>query len=541
MGIHARFVLWILVAALGQTLPAVADPVAAGERLYRDGVGVDGKPVTAMVQGDVPVSGTQLACTGCHKRSGLGASEGGKRALMVTAAALFSPQAAQPGSVVKRRLPYSDTTLARAIETGVAVDGRALDSLMPRYRLSRADMSAITAYLRTLGTQAVPGVSTDELELVTIVAASAPAHEREAVTAVLQRFAELKNGGTRNEQRRADAARRHPYGERHARGFRHWNLSVWALNGPPSDWRRQLEALYAAHPPFAVISGAVGDDWAVVHDFCERRELPCVLPLTRLAPERPANFFNVYYSSGVRLEAQVTARSILQGEDPTGARVLVVHPDDAAGRAAAEALRQALPLAAQANLVVHALAAGANQSLQDWQKILASARPSTLVAWVSASQLQGLLQADAATLPGRIYTASSFTDWQSLRAAPALESRVLHTYPYTLGAAGGYQFPREDVWLKSQGLSGLDPRAAAGALFACHATGEALAGLADNYSREYLIETLEHMLDGTNMTSLYPVTTLGTSQRYLVKGAYVVRLSPEYGAARFQQAGWIQP
>ena len=49
------------------------------------------------------------------------------------------------------------------------------------------------------------------------------------------------------------------------------------------------------------------------------------------------------------------------------------------------------------------------------------------------------------------------------------------------------------------------------------------------------------MLDGTNMTSLYPVTTLGTSQRYLVKGAYVVRLSPEYGAARFQQAGWIQP
>ena len=97
------------------------------------------------------------------------------------------------------------------------------------------------------------------------------------------------------------------------------------------------------------------------------------------------------------------------------------------------------------------------------------------------------------------------------------------------------------MWLKSQGLSGLDARAAAGALFACHATGEALAGLADNYRREYLIETLEHMLDGTSMTTLHPVTTLGTSQRYLVKGAYVVRLAPGDGAARFLQAGWIQP
>ena len=60
--------------------------------------------------------------------------------------------------------------------------------------------------------------------------------------------------------------------------------------------------------------------------------------------------------------------------------------------------------------------------------------------------------------------------------------------------------------------------------------------MADNYSREYLIETLEHMLDGSKMTTLFPVTTLGTGQRFLAKGAYVLRLAPKGDPLRYVQA-----
>jgi hypothetical protein len=516
--------------------------VAAGRRLYREGIGLDGRPVTAIVQGDVPATGSQLACAGCHKRSGLGASEGGARALAVTGPMLFGPASARPANLMPARPPYTGETLMQAIGAGRAADGRELDALMPRYRLTKADMSALTAYLRTLGAGSDPGVGATELELATIIAADAPARDREAVAAVVQRFADLKNGGTRQEQRRADASRRHLFGERHVRAFRRWKLSVWTLEGPPAGWPAQLEARYAERPPFAVISGAGGDSWSVVHDFCERQALPCILPVTRLPSETRDGYYNLYYSAGVRVDARVTARSIGQGYDEADGRVLLVHVDDARGRAARDAFVEAWPAARRSSLAVRALGAGVVPSPTEWKAILTRERPGVLVAWVEPRQLQAIASLGAAdgALPGRIYTAGSFTDWQSMQAEPSFESRVLHVYPYNLPAAGLAQFPREQVWLKSQGLEGLETLAAAQALFACHAAGEAMADMADNYSRDYLIETLEHMLDGTGMTSLFPVATLGTGQRYLVKGAYVVRLGPQGQGVRFLSGGWIQ-
>ena len=55
--------------------------------------------------------------------------------------------------------------------------------------------------------------------------------------------------------------------------------------------------------------------------------------------------------------------------------------------------------------------------------------------------------------------------------------------------------------------------------------GMSLADIQSNFSREYLLEMLEHALDGTQLTSVYPRTTMGPDQRYLTHGAYVVRLS----------------
>ena len=81
------------IAATAQSAPA--DPVSAGRRLYLEGVGHSGEPVIATVQGDVAVTGAIVACVGCHKRSGLGVSEGGRRALAITGPALFGPGARQ--------------------------------------------------------------------------------------------------------------------------------------------------------------------------------------------------------------------------------------------------------------------------------------------------------------------------------------------------------------------------------------------------------------------------------------------------------------
>jgi hypothetical protein len=520
-----------------------SDPAAAGRTLYREGIGQGGQAVTATVQGDVTVSGATLACVGCHKRSGLGTSEGGARALAVTGPSLFEPEAENRVNRALPRTLYTDETLARAIREGIAADGRVLDPLMPRYRLDDADMGALVAYLHTLGADAAPGVGETEVDIATIVSADAPAPEREAVTAVLRRFAEIKNSGTRQEQRRAAASRRHPYGEKHVRAFRNWNLSVWTLTGPPSGWPAQLDALYAKRPPFVVISGAAGDESAVIQRFCEDRELPCILPVTDLPVETGENHYTVYFSAGVRLDARITASSIAQGYDDQAGRVLLAYVDDARGRAALEAFVAAWPAPRRANLIARPIAPGSTPSYLDWKDLVHRERPDVLVAWLLPSQLQTLtsIASSTDTLPRRIYTAASFTDWRQIQALPVFEQRVLHVYPYSLPGPGLSPFPREDAWLASQGLSQLERIPAAEALFACHVTGEAMADMADNYSREYLIETLEHMLDGTGMTTVFPVTSLGTGQRFLVKGGYVARLAPAGGQARYLQAGWIQP
>jgi hypothetical protein len=414
--------------------------------------------------------------------------------------------------------------------------------MMPRYRLDADDSRALAAYLHGLGAAREPGVGEDVLELATIVAADAPAQEREAVTAVVRRFAEIKNAGSRQEQRRAEASRRHVYGEKHIRAYRRWNVSVWTLEGPPDGWPAQLDALYRARPPFAVISGTAGTDWPVVHAFCETRELPCILPVTDFAVESGDGHYTLYYSAGVRLEARVTARSISNDFADGGRKILVAYVDDARGRAALAALESELPSRLRSRIVPKAVSAGAAPDAPEWKVMLERVRPSVAVAWLSPTQLQGL--ADAATdsaLPQRIYTAATFIDWNEARARPGFEQRVLHVDPYRLARQGVSRFPREEFWLKQQGFAGLETIPAAEALFACHAVGEAMASMADNYSREYLVETLEHMLDGSRMTTLYPVTTLGTGQRFLAKGAYVLRLQADASAPRYLLSGWIQP
>lgn len=541
--IGSAFIAALILGCLAAPSRAASpDTISAGQQLYLEGIGHSGEPVIAIVQGDVQVTGATVACVGCHRRSGLGVSEGGRRAMAITGPALFEAGAPRSGNLSRTRPAYTDEALARAITEGIAADGQVFEQLMPRYRLDAEDTRALVAYLHTLGATPDPGVSETELELVTIVSADAPAREREAVTTVLQRFAAIKNGGTRQEQRRAAASRRHQYGEKHVRAFRKWNLSVWTLEGPPAGWAGQLEAHYREKPPFAVISGATGLDWATVHEFCERHALPCILPVTDLPVESGVNLYNIYYSAGVRLDARVTASSIAEGYDDAEGRILLLYTDDARGQAAQRAFLEAWPEERRAHLTLRPIDPAAMPSYKDWKDVIYRERPDVLVAWLLPAQFQTLtsIASSAATLPKRIYTAASFTDWQTVHALPLFEQRVLHVYPYSLPAPGLAQFPREEVWLSSQKLLGLERIPAVEALFACHAAGEAMADMADNYSREYLIETLEHMLDGTGMTTIFPVTTLGPGQRFLAKGANVVKLRPDAGAARYVKAGWIQ-
>lgn len=523
----------ILSSAFGETQDSRV--IDEGQQLYQTAIRSDGTAIRALVQHDVPLPPGLGACSNCHRRSGYGVSEGGSRSLNLTAPALFNATSKPPV-----RPAYNDRTLIRAIVAGVASDGRELHPTMPRYELNEGDANALAAYLHTLGASPPDGVTGEELTIATIVADNAPASEREAVTRVLQKYVELRNNESRRDSERAAASNRHFYGRNPQRAYRRWKLLVWTLSGSPATWRKQLDAYYAEQAPFILLSGSAGANWPLVHDFCESREMPCILPVSSGPANADEGFYSLYYSTGPTLEAAVIADQLKKSPLPTNAKVLVVHRENPQSLAALDELRRALVDDSLVEISTTAVSETKTVSARKWRRLIKKNKPDVLVAWLPQASVSELLDSDLADelRPRSIYTSHAFTTWSDTTHLP--ERGIQHVYPYSLARAGLSQFPREYLWLKQRGLSDLEPVAAAKALYACRVLGLGLARIQTSFSREYLLEMLEHALDGTQMTSLFPRTSLGPNQRLLSRGAYVLTPNQLVDSENTYPL-WVQP
>lgn len=522
--------LWL--ATLTCAMAGATDLAGAGRSIYTTGMLANGSSIHATAQQDVTLPAAAVACANCHRRSGLGGSEGAVRVLPITATALFSPRTAAPV-----RPAYTDATLIRAITAGIGADGRRLDPLMPRFAISGETGRALTSYLRQLGATTAPGVDGHTLHLATVIADDAPAPARDAVERVLTRYVETKNGGSRHEAARAAASRRHPFGERADRAFRTWTLDLWRLHGPVDTWEPQLQHYERLRAPFALLSGTSSAHWQVVHEFCERRGIPCILPIAEPPAAADRDFYSLYFTPGARLEARVTANHLARALPDRQARVIVLRRDDALSDGAWHSFsarwRELGYREPQQRIVTPAdLVAAHPLALPE--------ELDAVVLWLDAPALVSMVGSLTGLehLPPLRYSAERFTDLTQLPADFSARARLRHVYPYSLPNSKNTSFARERAWLRSQGMDDLDVRIAGRVLFACHVVGEQLAGIGNNFSREYFLEGLEHMLDGTSMTTLFPRTALGPQQRYLSRGAYIVETAN--GGAWPANATWVE-
>jgi hypothetical protein len=266
--------------------------------------------VRAVVQKNVVLSGAEAACVNCHRRSGLGGSEGQNpirpivgRLLFTASQTEFARRRAVAGGAAEARPAYTRASLARALREGVDPGGRRLDALMPRYALGDDEIDQLYAYLAGLSAAAAPGVSDREIHFATIIAPGVDAERRRAQLDVLQAFFRDKNGNTRKEARRRDAGSEQMY-----LAYRTWVLHVWELDGAPETWHDQLAAHYREQPVFAVIGGLGSGSWQPVHAFCEGTGVPCVLPDVDYPVAAGAGYYALYFSRGIALEADVLAK-----------------------------------------------------------------------------------------------------------------------------------------------------------------------------------------------------------------------------------------
>ncbi len=450
-----------------------------------------------------------------------------------------APQLGQPRSTGPgTRDAYTDATLLRALRDGVDPSGRALSATMPRYAIGEADAKALGGVRRGRSARsAPPGVSDAIVHLATIVTPGVTAAGRASMLDVLRTFVRAKNGGTRYETRRRTSGgwdMKQQY-----QGYRDWVLDEWELHGPPKEWPAQLEELYRRQPVYAIVSGITDEDWSPIDAFCARYKVPAILPQTPLPPAVPSGdgFYSLYFSKGVTLEARAIAHHL--ASTPPSGEVRQVSRCGTPGEAAATALaRDFTPAATRSDCVPASTALTA----ETWRTLAGEAK--TLVLWLDAGDMAGLETLATSTSIenlAEVYLSSSLLGGETGRLPERLRARAVLAHPFVPPDEFDKHAARSLLWMKANDIRPLDPRVAVNAFFAIVLAADALNLPRTLGSREYFVETIEHMTNRSVNPTAYPSVSFDPKRRFASAGAYLLKVpsSPNESFRKVEE--WYVP
>ncbi len=526
-------VLAVMMGAKNSAAPS------AGERLYREGILPSNKPLIGDRSAAGSIEGKEAACVNCHRPSGFGSIEGSIAVPPVTAKYLFRPRKRQTpqghseheAAVLSERAAYTDATLAQAIRDGMGPGGRKFNLLMPRYNLDGASMAALTAYLKRLSSGPVPGVTADALHFATIVTPDSDPVERKATLDVLKGFFHAKNTyfleHTPPPQRSEDLR---------TRVVRRWQLHIWELKGDPSTWKEQLHNRLAREPVFAVISGIGGRNWSPVHSFCEEESIPCLLPNVELPVVRESDFYNVYFSRGVLLEADLIAHYLKDraGNEGRGRIIQIYRADDIGTEASRELCDEAEPIGFRT--LNHPLKPG--DSIQSLAGFMGDAGPKDVVVlWLRPEDLKSLPSVEG--IKPQIYLSGTMGGLEYSPLNGAWRAAAHMAYPFELPERRGATLDYPFGWFRMEHVAVVAPRIQVDTWVACNILLENLDSMYDDLVRDYLLEEIESMLSSRVINGYYSRLGLAPGQRFASKGGYIVRFNgPDKLVA---ESGWIVP
>ncbi len=536
------------------TPPGLAGAAPAedlGRSIYLRGILGSGAALAGTrASGAMVTTGQDAACVSCHQRSGLGAVEGHVSIPPVTGEYLFHPRAHDASAAVLpyveslhgNRDPYTEATLARAIRDGLDSQGRPLGDVMPRYALGAEDMAALIAYLKSLGVGHVPGVTDTVLHFATIVTPDADPTKRRGMLDVLEQYFIQKNLFPLKPSPRMQTSGRTQYAKSMYMANRHWQLHVWELTGPASRWRAQLEERLAEEPVYAVLSGLGGNTWAPVHEFCEAHAIPCLFPNVDAPVVAEQDFYPMYFSKGVLLEAQLISQAILGSDRRPARAVEQVYRAGDSGEIAAAALAAqlerhgvtahstVLPAGARGPRVAAALRSATRRE---------DARGRALVLWLRPGDVAALgdVKPGAAT----VYLSGRMGGLEDAPLPPAWREHTLMTYPYDVPDKRGIRLDYPLGWFSFRHIPLVAEQVQVDTYLACSLLADVLNRMADNFAPPYLVEQLQDLLEHRLVTGYYPHLSLAAHQRFASKGGYVVRFRDRAGKALITETDWIVP
>jgi cytochrome c553 len=591
-GLSFLFALTLMSASLAVAAQAAIDPVAAGKRIYLEGVLPDGQLLRGVRPDTGAVQGAGAACVNCHRRSGLGTFEGTVGIPPVSGPALFGGSAPVIVRMDRRfdqsfsvpHAPYNESTLASAVRNGLHPGGRAMHALMPRYTLTDAQLQALGAYLKTLSANWSPGVSTDSIRVATVIAPGVAANRRTAFLATMTTLLDQINVNVNSSHRQKMV----PAMERRLGSRRKLILDVWELTGPPAAWSAQLARHHQENPVFAVLSGLSQGEWQPVQDFCETSRVVCWFPSLDVVPAGAAQSgYSLYFSAGIALEAEVIASRV----GPTGGRIVQLVAGDPVARAGAASLRQALaaPGAKAANGAVTDVEV--SQGIEAVSAAVAGLGPRDhLVLWLGPADLTVL--AGLGETSASVFVSGTLNAGEQPGLPAALRAQASLVQPLEVERLRRSNLERFTTWLNAMKIEAADARMQSEVYFSTRSLVAIIHGMLNNLHTDYLVERAESSLSMFEAmqvqeeiqdmmmapmnrqplsptpptaaeraamaeqakaqsehleelrkrggTTVYPRLSLAPGQRFASKGAYLISLKPQADGARGEPE-WVVP
>jgi len=534
--------------------PPGAMSSGVGESIYRQGVLGSGEPLEGIREvhaqgGGLVTKGSDAACVNCHLHSGLGSISNDRRISIppITGQYLYQPRNMKASdhdlpyveNVKADREPYTDATLARAIRDGIDSEGKPLGALMPRFAINDADMKDLIGYLKSLDRMREPGVTDTILHFATIITPDADPVKRRGMLDVLERYFADKNSFPFSPSPHMRSSGKGIYSKSLYMANRHWQLHVWELTGPADSWDAQLEEHLAKEPVFAVISGLAGSNWAPVHQFCEREQLPCLFPNVEVPVVADRDFYTLYFSKGVLLEAGLIAKSIADPDSSQPIRTVEqVYRAGDSGEAAARTLSAAL---ARNGIEVHSevLAAAGAPDKGLTQALHKASKADAMVLWLRPGDIAAL--GAAPTTHAAVYMSGLMGGLERTPVPSAWRNSIRMAYPFDLPDARVVRVDYPLGWFSFRHIPVVAEQVQVDTYLACGLLAETLSHTADTFVREYLVERMEEMLEHRYLTGYYPRLALAEWQRFASKGGYVVRFAEPSGKRLVAAHDWTVP
>ena len=520
--------LTALVAAVIVTCGAWAEAVAQGtltaqglrgKQIYVQGTSASGAKIDAHLgDSSIEMPGSTMPCANCHGLDGHGKPEGGVTPSDLTWELLTKPYGVTHASG-RHHPPYTEGTIQAAITQGKDPAGNKLLSVMPRYTMSREDLTDLTAYIEHLGSDHDPGISDRSIVIGTVIPTEgAMAEAGQAAKAITAAYFDEVNlqGGIYN---------------------RRIELQWVGAAVAPAITRSNLEHLLAEEPIFAITGAFIAGSENDMLPLIAQHQVPLIGPIT-LYPEADSllNRQIFYLFSGLDGLARVFISFAAHNPAFRNPRVMMVYPQTSANahildeiekQSRKEGLRD--PLAYDYPFRAFDAARAVEQTRRE--------SPDAVLFLGSADELLSFMKEaeKSATFP-YIFLPGGIAGPALFDAPAGFSGKIFLSFPTSpadQSAEGRKEFTALAEKYKVP-ASHLPTQIVA--YSAAKVLVEGLMRAGKDLSRESLIEALEGLYQ--YRTGLTPAITFGPNRRIGSTGGYVVKV--DLKEKRFSPAsGWI--